>query len=82
MYRMDTVLSLILLVSEMLKIPRTKVEAHFLKKLAFVTNRCLAPDAFGKCARTTENLSKYTQDVSSYVRKCYVHLVHYTNVSQ
>ena len=33
---MDTVLSLILLVSEMLKIPRTKVEAHLLKKLAFI----------------------------------------------
>ena len=44
---MDTVLSLILLASEMLKIQRAKVEAHFLKKLAFVTNRCLAQDAFG-----------------------------------
>ena len=31
MYRMDTVLSLILLVSEMLKIPRLKVAAHFLQ---------------------------------------------------
>ena len=60
MYRMDTVLSLILLVFEMLKIPKTKVEAHFLKKLDFVTNKCLALDAFGKCPRTTENLSKYT----------------------
>ena len=53
MKRMDTVLSLILLVSEMLKIPRAKVEAHFLKKLAFVTNKCFAQDAFGKCPRTT-----------------------------
>ena len=60
MYRMDTVLSLILLVSKMLKIPRAQVEAHFLKKLAFVTNKCLAQDVFGKCPRTTENLSKYT----------------------
>ena len=34
---MDTVLLLILLVSEMLKIPGTKVEAYFLKKHAFVT---------------------------------------------
>ena len=33
---MDTVLSLILSVSEMLKIPRAKVEAHLLKKLAFI----------------------------------------------
>ena len=60
MYCMDTVLSLILLVSEMLKIPRAKLEAHFLKKLAFVTNKCLAQDASRKCSRTTENLSKYT----------------------
>ena len=52
MYRMDTVLSLILLVSEMLKIPKTKVKAHFLKKLNFVTNTCLAQDAFRKCQRT------------------------------
>ena len=58
MYLMDTVLSLILLVSEMLKIPRAKVEAHFLKKLAFVINKCLVHDAFGKCPRTTENLSQ------------------------
>ena len=60
MYRMDTVLSLILLVSEMLKIPRAKIETHFLKKLALVTNKCLAQDAFGKCPTTTENLSNYT----------------------
>ena len=56
---MDTVLSLILLVSEMLKIPRVKVEGHFLKKLASVTNKCLVQDAFCKFPRTTENLSKY-----------------------
>ena len=59
MYRIDTVLSLILLVSEMLKIPRAKVEVHFLKKLAFVTNKCLAHNAFRKFPRATENLSKY-----------------------
>ena len=57
---MDTVLSLILLVSEMLKIPTAKVEVHFLKNLDFVTNNCLAQDTFGKFPRTTENLSKYT----------------------
>ena len=55
---MDTVLSLILLVSEILKIPRVRVEVHFLKKLTFVTNKCLAQDIFEKCPRTTENLSK------------------------
>ena len=55
---MDTALSLILLDSEILKIP--KVKAHFLKKLAFVTNKCLTQDAFGKCPRITKKLSKYT----------------------
>ena len=57
---MDTVLSLILSVSQILKIPGAKVEAYFLKKLAFVTNKFLAQDALIKCPRTTENLSKYT----------------------
>ena len=57
---MDTVLSLILLVSEMLKISRAKVEARFLKKLDSVTNKCLVQDAFVKFPKTTENLSKYT----------------------
>ena len=47
------------LVSEMLKMSRATVEAHFFKKLYFVTNKCLAQDAFGECPRTTENLSKY-----------------------
>ena len=63
---MGTVLSLILLVSEMLKIPRVKVEGHFLKKLASVTNKCLVQDAFCKFPRTTENLSKYLA-VSKYL---------------
>ena len=71
MYRMDTVLSLILLVFEMLEISKTKVEAHFLKKLDFVTNKCLAQDAFRKCPRTTENLSKYTaSQLSQYIVMC------------
>ena len=58
-YCIDTALSFILLFSEMQKIRRTKVEPHFLKKLAFLTNKCLAQDAFGKCPRTTGNLPKY-----------------------
>ena len=41
MCRMDIMLSLILLVSEMLKIPMVNVKAHFLKKLAFVIKKCL-----------------------------------------
>ena len=42
MYRLDTLLFLIALVSEMLEIPKAKVEAHFLKKYAFATKKCLA----------------------------------------
>ena len=65
---MDTVLFLILLVSEMLKTPKTKVEAHFLKELDFVTNKYLAQDAFRKCPGKTENLSKYTAfPLSQYI---------------
>ena len=71
MYRVDTALSLNLLVFEMLKTPKTKVEAHFLKKLDFVTNKCLAQDVFGKRPRTTENLSKYTAlQLSQYIVTC------------
>ena len=42
MYRMDTVPFLVLLVSETLKIRKVQVEAYFLKKLTFATNKCLA----------------------------------------
>ena len=68
MHHLDTVLSLVF---EMLKIPKTNVEAHFLKKFHFVTNKCLALDAFGKCPRTTENLSKHTAlQLSQYIVMC------------
>ena len=71
MYHNDVVLSLILLVSEMSKIPKTNVEAHFLKKLDFIAIKCLAQDAFGKCPRTIENLSKYTAlQLSQYIVMC------------
>ena len=71
MYIMDTVLSLILLVFEIMKILKTKVEAHSIKKLDFVTNKDLALDAFGKCPRTTKNLSKYTSlQLSQYIVMC------------
>ena len=71
MYVMDTALSLILLVFEIMKIPKNKVEAHSLKKLDFVTNKGLALDAFGKCPRTTKNLSKYTAlQLSQYIVMC------------
>ena len=61
MYRMDTALSLIVVVSEMLKILRAKAEAHFLKKLVFVTNKCFAQDAFRKCLRTVEKIHSNTR---------------------
>ena len=54
MYRRYTVISLILLVWTMGQ------SSHFIKNLAFVTNKCLAQDAFRECPRITENLSKYT----------------------
>ena len=57
---MDTVLSLILLVSEKLKTPKVKVEVHYLRKLAFAANKCLTQNIFGKYPRPTEDLSKYT----------------------
>ena len=79
MYRMDAVLSLVLLVSDVLKIPKIKVEAHFLKKLNFVTNKCLTRDAFEKCPRTTENLSKFTALQLSQFHS-YVHRFSYYRV--
>ena len=69
MYRMDTVFSLILLVSEMLKIPRAKFEAHFLTKPAVVTNKWLGQDAFGKCLRITKTSQNTQQYANSYMRK-------------
>ena len=55
----------------MLEIPKSKVEAHFLKKLDSVTNKCLALDPFRKCPRTTENLSKDTAlQLSQYIGMC------------
>ena len=56
MHRMDTMLPLILLVSEMLNISRAKVEPRFFNKFAFVSNKCLAQDASRECPKTTENL--------------------------
>ena len=46
---------LILLVSEILKIPSAKAKAHFLKKLAFEA----AQDALGESPRATKKFSKY-----------------------
>ena len=46
MYRMNAVLSLILLVPKTLKIRGARVEAHFLKELVFIINKCVAQDVF------------------------------------
>ena len=71
----------ILLVSEILKTPRAKVEAHFLKKLAFVTSKCLAQDTFGKCPRTTETFQNTQQSANSYVHKFSYFFVYLTKLS-
>ena len=57
MFGKDTVLSLILLVSEMQKNTKAKVEAYVLKKLVFVTNKYLAQEVFGKCAFRMQTVS-------------------------
>ena len=85
MYCMDTVLSLILLVFEMLKIPKTKVEAHFLKKLDFVTNmfgtRCLWK--MFKDNRQPFKIHSITAfTMHSYVQKFSYYLVYSTKLSQ
>ena len=77
---MNTGLFLILLVFEILKVSKTKVKAHFLKKLDFVTNKCLALDVFGECLRTTEKPFKiYT--ITAFTSYSY-YLVYSTKLSQ
>ena len=65
MYRTDTMKSLNLLVSEMLKIPRVNVEAPLLKNLAFLINKCLAQNVQGQ-QKTFQNKQWY---LNSYVLK-------------
>ena len=79
MYRKDNVLTLVLLVFEMLRIPSAKVDAHFPKKLSFVANKGLAQDAFGKYPRAIKNLSKYTV-ANSYEHKFSYYLVYSTKL--
>ena len=80
MCRMDIMLSLILLVSEMLKIPMVNVKARFLKKLAFVIKKCLTKDVFGKRSRTAENFQNTQQYVNSYVHNFSYYLVYSTKL--
>ena len=83
MYCMYTLLSLILLVSEMLKIPRAKVEAHFLKKLDLVTNKCLAQEKpFFENVQGQQKAFQNTQlYANSYVHKFSYYLVYSTKLS-
>ena len=66
---MCTVLSLILLVSKMQRIPRAKVEVHFLKKLAFVAKN-VWPKMPSENVRGQQKTFQNTQQyVNSYVHK-------------
>ena len=56
-YRMHTTPYIILLVSEMLMLGRTKVEAHVLNKLVFVTNN-FVEDVIRNFLGPRQNLSK------------------------
>ena len=83
---MDTVLSLILLVSEMLKYPWAKVEAHFLMKLAFVNNKCLFTRCLRKMSKDNRKLFKIHSitafTIHSYVHKFSYYLVYSKKLSQ
>ena len=59
MFGKDTVLSLILLVSEMQKNTKAKVEAYVLKKLVFVTNKYLAQEVFAFRMQTVSGAGTY-----------------------
>ena len=74
MYHTDTVLSLILLVFEILDIPKTKVKDYFLKKLDFITNKCFAQGVFRKYP--TKKISAALQ-LSQYIVMCTNFLIIY-----
>ena len=73
MYCMDTVLSLILLISEMQKIPRAKYEARFLKKLAFVTGNWKMPK---------DNRKPFKIHSSTRIDICYFFIIIITYILQ
>ena len=78
---MDSVLSLILLVSEMLKIQRAKVEVYFLKKFILQpTNvwRKMPSENVQRQQKTFQNTQQYA---SSYVHKFSYYLLYSTNLS-
>ena len=80
---MDTALPLILLVSEILKIPRAKVEVHFLKKFPFITKKMFSTRCLRKMSKdnSNRNLKNTHQHANSYVQKFPHYLVYSTNQS-
>ena len=81
MYLMDTALAVILLVFEMLKIPSIKVQAHFLKNLAFVTSKYLAQDASENIQGKQKTFPNTQQYANSFVHKFPYYLLYSTKLS-
>ena len=77
MYRMDTVLSLIFLVSEMLKISGAKVEAQFFEQLPFVIKKCLIQDI----SKNVQGQQKTFQNTQQYVNSYFPKFSYYLNYS-
>ena len=77
---MDSVLSLILLDSEMLKVQRAKVEVYFLKKFYFATNvwRKMPSENVQRQQKTFQNAQQYA---SSYVHRFSYYILYSTNLS-
>ena len=74
---MDTVLSLIFLVSEMLKISGAKVEAQFFEQLPFVIKKCLIQDI----SKNVQGQQKTFQNKQQYVNSYFPKFSYYLNYS-
>ena len=77
MYRMDAALSLILLVSEMLKISGAKVYAHFFEQLPFVIKKCLIQDV----SKNVQGQQKSFQNTQQYANSYFPKFSYYLNYS-
>ena len=74
---MDAVLSLILLVSEMLKISGAKVDAHFFEQLPFVIKKCLIQDV----SKNVQGQQKSFQNTQQYANSYFLKFSYYLNYS-
>ena len=74
---MDAVLSLILLVSEMLKISGAKVDAHFFEQLPFVIKKCLIQDV----SKNVQGQQKSFQNTQQYANSYFPKFSYYLNYS-